>query len=62
MGMGLPVAFAFMLCNVIAVLVFVGDPSHLTQIILNGISILTSSTLISIPLFLLKGCCFFVAA
>ena len=55
MGMGLPVAFAFMLCNVIAVLVFVGDPSHLTQIILNGISILTSSTLISIPLFLLKG-------
>ena len=55
MGMGLPVAFAFMLCNVIAVLVFVGDPSHLTQIILNGISILTSNVLISIPLFLLKG-------
>jgi tripartite ATP-independent transporter DctM subunit len=55
MGVGLPVAFAFLLCNVIAVVVFVGDLHNLTQIVLNGVSILTNSVLISIPLFLLKG-------
>ncbi len=59
MGIGLPVAFAFLLCNVIAVLVFVGDPHNLSQIVLNGTSILTNSVLISIPLFLLKGALLF---
>jgi tripartite ATP-independent transporter DctM subunit len=55
MGIGLPVAFAFLLCNLIAVLIYVGDLGHVSQIVLNGTSVLTNAVLVSIPLFLLKG-------
>lgn len=59
LGFGIPVAFAFLLTNVIAVLIFVGDPQRLSQIVLNASSIMTSYALVPIPLFLLKGAIFF---
>jgi tripartite ATP-independent transporter DctM subunit len=55
MALGLPVAFAFLLCNLIAVIIYVGSVENISQIVLNGTNVLTNAVLVSIPLFLLKG-------
>ena len=59
MGLTLPVAFAFMLVNMIGVVVFIGGDAGITQLIANSSTAVTSFALVPVPLFILMGELFF---
>ena len=58
-ALGFPVAFAFLIANVIGVLIFMGGPAGVPQLVDNATTLLTSFVLIPVPLFLLMGELFF---
>ena len=55
MGLGLPVAFAFLLLNVIGALLFLGGEPGLVQLARNAVASITSFSLTPIPFFVLMG-------
>jgi TRAP-type C4-dicarboxylate transport system permease large subunit len=55
MGLGLPVAFAFLLLNIVGALVFLGGEPGLAQLARNGVQSITSFSLTPIPFFVLMG-------
>lgn len=57
--LGVPVAFAFLLADVVGVYMFMGGEAGLGQLIRNGASTLTNFALVPIPLFLVMGELFF---
>lgn len=59
MAVGVPVAFAFMLTNIMGVFVFSSGWSGLIQIVDDSTSLLTTFTLAPIPMFILMGSLFF---
>ena len=59
MGLGLPVAFAFLTANIVGVYVFMGGAVGITQLVDNLTSLVTNFTLVPVPLFVLMGSLFF---
>ena len=59
MALSIPVAFAFLLTNLIGVLIFIGPEGGVEQLIANSTDSITNFTLISVPLFVLMGELFF---
>jgi tripartite ATP-independent transporter DctM subunit len=59
MALGFPVAFAFILADVIGVWVFMGGEVGLVQLVGNAFSSVTSFALVPVPLFLIMGELFF---
>ena len=59
MALGFPVAFTFMITNVIGIFVFSGGWPVLPQIADNATALITSFTLSPIPMFILMGSLFF---
>jgi hypothetical protein len=59
MGIGMPVAIAFLAANVIGALVFMGGERGVVQLLNNGWASLATFGLVPIPLFLLMGEVFF---
>lgn len=59
MALSVPVAFAFLLTNLIGVLVFIGPYGGMEQLVANATDSITSFTLVSVPLFILMGELFF---
>ncbi|MEK9683208.1 MAG: TRAP transporter large permease [Rhodospirillaceae bacterium] len=59
MAMGIPVAFTFILTNIIGVLIFYGDPSGWIQIADNSTQLITRFTLGPVPMFIMMGALFF---
>jgi tripartite ATP-independent transporter DctM subunit len=59
MALGFPVAFTFMIVNVIGIFVFSGGWPILPQIADNATNLITSFTLSPIPMFILMGSLFF---
>ncbi|QFS81837.1 Sialic acid TRAP transporter permease protein SiaT [Roseivivax sp. THAF40] len=59
MGIGMPVALAFLAANIVGAWVFMGGEAGITQLLNNGFGSLTSFALVPIPLFLLMGEIFF---
>ena len=59
MAIGLPVAFSFLLTNVIGIFVFSGGWSVMSRIVQDATSLLTTFTLLPIPMFILMGALFF---
>mgnify|MGYP003388901377 FL=1 len=59
MALGFPVAFTFMITNVIGIFVFSGGWPVLPQIADNATNLITSFTLSPIPMFILMGSLFF---
>lgn len=59
MGIGTPIALAFLGANLIGSWYFMGGPSGITQLLNNGFGALTRFSLVPIPLFLLMGELFF---
>lgn len=59
MALGFPVAFTFMITNVIGIFVFSGGWPVLPQIADNATNLITSFTLSPIPMFILMGSMFF---
>ncbi len=59
MALGFPVAFTFMLTNIIGIFVFSRGWDSLPQIADNATSLITSFTLSPIPMFILMGSLFF---
>jgi tripartite ATP-independent transporter DctM subunit len=59
MAIRIPVAFAFMVVNVIGVIVFMGGHFGIVQLTANTTGALTNYSLVPIPLFLLMGELFF---
>src|SRR6476661_1496279 len=55
MGLGLPVAFAFLSINVVAALLFLGGEQGLSQLARNAVQSVTSFSLTPIPFFVLMG-------
>jgi tripartite ATP-independent transporter DctM subunit len=55
MGLGLPVAFAFLLLNVIGAVLFLGGEPGLSQLARNAVQSITSFSLTPIPFFVLMG-------
>ena len=55
MGLGLPVAFAFLALNIVGALVFLGGEAGLVQLTRNAVQSITSFSLTPIPLFVLMG-------
>src|SRR5438094_10336096 len=55
MGLGLPVAFAFLLLNVVGAIIFLGGEPGLTQLARNAVQSVTSFSLTPIPFFVLMG-------
>src|SRR3954470_642501 len=55
MGLGLPVAFAFMAVNIVAALLFLGGEQGLSQLTRNAVQSVTSFSLTPIPFFVLMG-------
>lgn len=55
MGLGLPVAFAFLALNVIGATVFLGGEAGLAQLARNAVQSITSFSLTPIPFFVLMG-------
>ncbi len=55
MATGMPIAFSFMIINVIGVYIFFGGPSGLEQLILSISTSLTTFTLLPVALFILMG-------
>ncbi len=59
MAIGLPVAFSFLLTNVIGIFVFSGGWSVMSRIVQDSTNLLTTFTLLPIPMFILMGALFF---
>jgi tripartite ATP-independent transporter DctM subunit len=59
MALGFPVAFTFMIVNVMGIFVFSGGWSTMIQIVDNATDLVTSFTLAPIPMFILMGSLFF---
>ncbi|WP_308918192.1 TRAP transporter large permease [Jannaschia sp. LMIT008] len=59
MGVGMPVALAFLAANVLGAWVFMGGERGVTAMLNNGVGALTTFALVPIPLFLLMGEIFF---
>ena len=59
MVLGVPVAFAFLAANVIGALLIMGGPEGLLQLVDNATSLITSFTLVAIPMFVLMGALLF---
>ena len=59
MAFGVPVAFAFLLINVLGVLVFFGGMVGIEQLVANATESVTTFALVPVPLFLLMGEIFF---
>jgi len=55
MGLGLPVAFAFLVLNVIGAILFLGGEPGLAQLARNAVQSITSFSLTPIPFFVLMG-------
>src|SRR5262244_3291123 len=55
MGLGLPVAFAFLVINVIGAVIFLGGEAGLVQLARNAVQSITSFALTPIPFFVLMG-------
>jgi tripartite ATP-independent transporter DctM subunit len=55
MGLGLPVAFAFLALNVVGALIFLGGEPGLVQLARNAAASITSFSLTPIPFFVLMG-------
>src|SRR2546430_9179438 len=55
MGLGLPVAFAFLVLNVLGAIVFLGGEPGLSQLARNAVQSITSFALTPIPFFILMG-------
>src|SRR5713226_2727314 len=55
MGLGVPVAFAFLLLNVIGAMLFLGGEPGLAQLARNAVQSITSFSLTPIPFFVLMG-------
>jgi tripartite ATP-independent transporter DctM subunit len=55
MGLGLPVAFAFLAINIIGAVIFLGGEPGLVQIARNAVQSITSFALTPIPFFVLMG-------
>src|SRR5205809_1220386 len=55
MGLGLPVAFAFLALNVVGAMVFLGGEVGLAQLARNAVQSITSFSLTPIPFFVLMG-------
>jgi tripartite ATP-independent transporter DctM subunit len=53
MGLGLPVAFAFLVLNVVGAMVFLGGEAGLVQLARNAVQSITSFSLTPIPFFVL---------
>lgn len=53
--LGLPVAFAFFVVNIIGAVVFLGGDAGLAQMVRNSVTALTNYSLTPIPLFILMG-------
>jgi tripartite ATP-independent transporter DctM subunit len=59
MGLGLPVAFAFLVTDLVGVYLFMGGERGVVQLLGNALSSVTTFTLVPVPLFLLMGELFF---
>ena len=59
MGIGMPVALAFLAANILGAWVFRGGDRGVVQLLNNGWGSLTTFALVPIPLFLLMGEVFF---
>lgn len=57
--LGFPVAIAFIIANIIGTLIFAGGFAGLIQIVENSTDLVTSFTLVPVPLFVLMGALFF---
>jgi tripartite ATP-independent transporter DctM subunit len=55
MGVGVPIAFAFLAINVVCCYIFWNGPAGLTQLVLSISSSVTHFTIVSVPLFVLMG-------
>src|SRR5207248_10211488 len=55
MGLGLPVAFAFLALNVVGAILFLGGEAGLVQLARNAVASITSFSLTPIPFFVLMG-------
>ena len=55
MGLGLPVAFAFLALNIVGAWLFLGGEPGLTQLARNAVQSVTSFSLTPIPFFVLMG-------
>src|SRR5437867_3810978 len=55
MGLGLPVAFAFLALNVVGAMLFLGGEPGLSQLARNAVASITSFSLTPIPFFVLMG-------
>src|SRR5436190_1764114 len=55
MGLGLPVAFAFLALNVVGAIIFLGGEPGLVQVARNAVQSITSFSLTPIPFFVLMG-------
>jgi len=53
--LGLPVAFSFLVINLVGALIFLGGEAGLTQLVRNSVSSVASFSLTPIPLFILMG-------
>lgn len=59
LGVGMPVALAFIATNIVGAWVFMGGERGIIQLLNNGVGSLTRYSLVPIPLFLLMGEIFF---
>jgi tripartite ATP-independent transporter DctM subunit len=59
MALGFPVAFTFMITNIMGIFVFSKGWSNLIQIVDNSTNLITTFTLSPIPMFILMGSLFF---
>ncbi|MGX1098684.1 TRAP transporter large permease [Amorphus sp. MBR-141] len=59
MSTSLPVAFAFILTNIVGVMVFIGPEAGLKQLVANATTAVSSFSLVTVPLFVLMGEIFF---
>ena len=59
MALGVPVAFTFIITNIIGVLIFMGTTSGWVQIADNSTQLITRFTLGPVPMFIMMGALFF---
>jgi len=59
MATGMPVAVAFLVANIIGILIFAGGVEGLVQIVENSTGLITTYQLAPVPLFILMGALFF---
>ena len=59
MFFAVPVAFAFMVTNIVGALIFIGGPGSLLQVVDNSTSLITRFQLAPVPFFIFMGSLFF---